>query len=196
METTAPGPRRLDPTTWVRLAVFMLLAGIGLWAWQSGHLSDVSLEGVRAWVAGAGPWGPLAYVALFAALQPFGVSAHLFLVVAGLAWPSEWAIPIGYTGMMAAALSAFGLARWMGREAIQARLPPSVRRWDTRLEQGGLRTVIIIRLICFTAFPVQMMLAVSKVRFRDYVLGTAIGNLPVLILIVVFADRLATWMGG
>ena len=41
-----------------------------------------------------------------------------------------------------------------------------------------------------------MMLAVSKVRFRDYVLGTAIGNLPVLILIVVFADRLATWMGG
>lgn len=196
METTTPGARPLDPIRWVRLGVMVALAAAGLWAWQTGLLSDLSLASIRTRVAGAGPWGPLAYITLFSVLQPFGVSAHLFLVVAGLCWPPQWALPIGYAGMMGAAVSAFGLARWMGRDAIQARLPPSVKRWDSRLEAGGLRTVVLIRLVCFTAFPVQMMLAVSKVRFRDYVLGTAIGNLPVLVLIVVFADRIADWMGA
>ena len=196
MQTTSPRARPLDPIRWMRLAVVATLTGAALWAWHAGLLSDLSLVTIRTRVASAGTWGPLAYILLFSALQPFGVSAHLFLVVAGLAWPPQWAIPIGYAGMMGASVSAFGLARWMGREAIQARLPPSVKRWDARLEAGGLRTVVLIRLVCFTAFPVQMMLAVSKVRFGDYVLGTAIGNLPVLVLIVVFADQLARWMGG
>jgi len=196
MQTTSPRASPPDPTRWVRMGVAAALTGAALWAWQAGLLSDLSLETIRTRVAAAGTWGPFAYILLFSALQPFGVSAHLFLVVAGLAWPPQWAIPIGYTGMMGAAVSAFGLARWMGREAIQARLPPSVKRWDARLEAGGLRTVLLIRLVCFTAFPIQMMLAVSNVRFRDYVLGTALGNLPVLVLIVVFADRIAAWVGG
>jgi uncharacterized membrane protein YdjX (TVP38/TMEM64 family) len=180
----------------MRLLVGLVALGAAGWAWQSGALTGLTLEGVRAWVAGAGPWGPLAYLGLFAALQPFGVSAHLFLVVAGLAWEPHVALPIGYAGMMGAALSAFCLARWMGKEAIQARMPGWLEKWDAKLERGGLKTVILIRLLFFTAFPVQLMLAVSKVRFRDYVLGTAIGNLPVLVIIIVFADRVASWMGS
>lgn len=200
MQKSAPQPpvrrRRFSPRSGLRLLVGLVVIGAGAWAWYSGALAGLTLESVRAWVAGAGPWGPLAYLAAFTALQPFGVSAHLFLVVAGLAWPPAIALPIGYAGMMGAALSAFGLARWMGRDTIQARLPDWLERWDARLEKGGLKTVILVRLLFFTAFPVQLMLAVSKVRFRDYVLGTAIGNLPVLVMIIVFADRVASWMGG
>jgi uncharacterized membrane protein YdjX (TVP38/TMEM64 family) len=200
MQTSAPSPPRrrssLSLRGWMRLLVGLVVLGVGGWAWYTGALSGLTLEGVRTWVADAGPWGPLAYVIAFAALQPFGVSAHMFLVVAGLAWPPAIALPIGYIGMMSAALSAFGLARWMGKETIQARMPGWLEKWDARLEQGGLKTVILVRLLFFTAFPVQLMLAVSKVRFRDYVLGTAIGNLPVLVIIVVFADRLASWMGS
>lgn len=200
MQTRAPSPprrrRSLSLRGWLRLLVGGLVLGVAAWAWHTGALAGLTLEGLRTGVAGAGPWGPFAYLAAFTALQPFGVSAHLFLVVAGLAWPPQLALPLGYAGMMGAALSAFGLARWMGKEAIQARMPGWLEAWDARLERGGLRTVILIRLLFFTTFPVQLMLAVSRVRFRDYVLGTAIGNLPVLVVIIVFADRVASWMGG
>lgn len=200
MHTSAPSPprrrRSLSLRGWLRLLVGLaVLVGMG-WAWHSGALDGLTLEGIRSWVADAGPWGPLAFVAAFTALQPFGVSAHLFLVVAGLAWPPAIALPLGYAGMMGAALSSFGLARWIGKETIQARMPGWLEKWDARLERGGLRTVIVVRLLFFTAFPVQLMLAVSKVRFRDYVLGSAIGNLPVLVIIILFADRVAGWMGS
>ncbi|MEC7949375.1 MAG: VTT domain-containing protein [Myxococcota bacterium] len=193
-----PEPARRQPPrhAWLRLCALTVLGSVLVWTWHTGTLSGVTLRSVQHEVSQAGPWGPLAYIGCFTLLQPLGVSAHLFLVVAGLAWPLPIALPVGYCGMMGAALTAFGLARWMGRDEVQRRLPRWLDRWDARLEQGGLRTVILIRLLFFTTFAVQLMLAVSKVRFRDYILGTAIGNLPVMVAVIVFSERVARWMGG
>jgi uncharacterized membrane protein YdjX (TVP38/TMEM64 family) len=188
--------RSLSGRGWLRLLVGLCIVGGVAWAWGTGALEGLDVERLRDLVAQAGPWGPVGYVLAFSALQPFGISAHVFLVVAGLAWSPGLAVLVGWLGMMGASAAAFGLARWIGRDAIQSRLPGWLEKWDARLAEEGLRAVILIRLLFFTTFTVQLMMGVSRVRFRDYLIGSAIGNLPVLVLIVLMADRIATWLSG
>jgi uncharacterized membrane protein YdjX (TVP38/TMEM64 family) len=53
-------------------------------------------------------------------------------------------------------------------------------------------TIIIVRIIPFAPFSViNMMAGASRIRFRDFVIGSAIGMLPGMVGISLFTDRLA-----
>jgi len=53
-------------------------------------------------------------------------------------------------------------------------------------------TVIIVRIVPLAPFTVINMFAgASRIRFRDFVLGSAIGLLPGIIGMSIFTDRLA-----
>lgn len=164
------------------------------WLWRSGLLSSLDLETVRGLVAGAGPWGPSAFVLAFGLLQPFGVSAHLFVLSAALAWRPGAAILAAWSGSMVSAVVAFVTARYLARDAIQGLVPPRLRRWDEALAQSGFQTVLVLRLLFWTTFVVQLMYGLSRVRWRDYLLATALGNLPLIVLEVLFADQVLAWL--
>lgn len=149
---------------------------------------------MRALVADAGALGPLLFLILFALLQPFGISAHIFVLTAALAWSPALAILLSWLGAMLAASVAFMTSRTLARDAIQARIPARLRRWDDALEHNGFRTVLLLRLVFFTTFLVQLMYGLTKVRFRDYLLGTALGNLPQIIIEVLCADWVLAWL--
>ncbi len=163
--------------------------------WSSGVLPDFELEAMRDMVADAGTMGPLLFLLLFALVQPFGLSAHIFILTAAMAWPPELALPLSWTGSMLSAIVAFLTSRTLARDLIAARIPPRLRRWDDALEHRGFRTVLILRLVFFTTFLVQLMYGLTSVRWRDYLLGTALGNLPLIILEIAFADRVLAWIG-
>ena len=97
---------------------------------------------------------------------------------------------------MLAATAAFWAARTVAREAVQSRVPDRLRRWDDSLASQGFRTVLMLRLVFWTTFVVQMMFGLSRVRFRDYALGTALGNLPLIVVEVLFVDQVLRWLGA
>ncbi|MCB9743419.1 MAG: TVP38/TMEM64 family protein [Alphaproteobacteria bacterium] len=182
---------------WLRRVVLPLLfLGAALALWRSGALADLDVEGVRAHIASAGAWGPVLYLLLFALLQPFGLSGHVFVLTAALVWPPQAALPLAWAGSMLAASVAFATSRYLARDFIQARVPPKLRRWDDALAERGIRTVIVLRLIFWTTFLVQLSMGLSKLRWRDYLIGSAIGNLPVIVLEVFFGDQLFGWLGS
>ena len=149
---------------------------------------DLDAAEGQAWLQDAGAWGLLAFVAAFALLQPVGVASHLFVVTAALVWPPWVAFGASWTGALGAGCVAFAFARFVGREWVQARLPPRLRVWDERLATRGFRTVLTMRLLLFTFGPMQLMFGVSRVRFVAFVAGSALGLLPMLVA--------ETWVGG
>ena len=189
--TTARGPRarRLLKL----LAGLSLLVGFALLS-RSGLLEGFSLDALQSWVAGAGMVGPVLYVALFTALQPLGLSAHVFLVAAGLLWPTPVGLPLGMVGLLGGCSASFWGARLLGREAVQERIPASLERHESALAARGFRTVVGLRLALFTFFPLSMLMGVSKVSWRDYLLGTALGCAPVAVVDVVLAQQVAAWL--
>lgn len=109
-------------------------------------------------------------------------------------WAPQWAAALSWLGVMLAGCVAFGVARWMGRGWVQARLPARLRQWDDRLAAHGFRTVLVMRLLFFTFGPMQLMLGVSQVRFGAFLLGSAIGLAPVVVVESFVGGNLARWL--
>ncbi|HKC52428.1 MAG TPA: VTT domain-containing protein [Myxococcota bacterium] len=163
-------------------------------AWASGLYAHATPERVADLVAGAGALGPLAFIALFAAAETVHVPGVLFVLAASALWPPAVAIPTAYAGALTASLAVFFLARRIVPAGARERLPEWLLRYESRLETHGLQTVIALRLVLFLLPTVHWLLGASRVSFRDYLLGSAIGLLPgVVFYVLVGRQALEHW---
>lgn len=181
---------------WLRFFLGLSILGGLIALVLSGVTEDLSPASIRAHLLGSGAWGPVLFVLAFAALQPFGLSAHVFIVGAALVWPPLVALGLSWLGAVAAGCTSFGFARFMGREWVQARLPERVRRYDERLATRGFETVLVMRLLLFTFGPMQLMFGVSRVRFVPFVLASAIGLLPMVAVESFVGAGVIDWLFG
>lgn len=186
------------PAAWRRALPKLVLLGLVLGVAGGLYASGVELDldAIVARVEAAGVWGPLVFLAATATIPPAGLSMHPFLLTAGMVWDPVPAVLIAWTGTMASALSGFGFARYVARDWVQARAPERFRRYDAALAERGFRTVLLVRLVFFTTPWLQLIMGASRVRFRDYIAATAIGNLPTTVLVVVLGEQIARWLGA
>jgi phospholipase D1/2 len=168
------------------VAVLALLA-VG---WVTGLHSYVTPEGIRGLVERAGWLGPVVFVALFVAAELVQMPGALLVLGAAALWPAPVAIAASYTGALLAATLLFWLSRTIFADGVRERLPAWLMPYEIWLETHGLLTVIALRLVLFLAPWVHWLLGASRVTFREFFLGSAIGLLPGIIL-VTFLGRSA-----
>jgi uncharacterized membrane protein YdjX (TVP38/TMEM64 family) len=137
-----------------------------------------------------GPWGYLAFVAAFAALQPFGIPGTVFVVAAPLIWPWPLAFGLSMTGTMLASIVGFSFARLMAREWVSRAIPARFRRYDDALARQGFRTVFLLRLVFWMPPLLHAFFGVSKVRFWTHFWGSFLGYLLPLFLMSFFGQAL------
>lgn len=176
-----------------RLLFVLPLVVVALIVWATGLHTGYDAEAIGQLLERAGIWGPVLFIVLFG-LEGFGVPGAVFMAVAIVIWPPLVALLYNTLGALCAALVGFGYARWMGRDWVAERLPARVRRYEARIEERGLVAVILVRLVFFIAPPAHWVLGVSSVRFRDYVLGTALGNLPWLVAVSYGGGHAMRWL--
>jgi uncharacterized membrane protein YdjX (TVP38/TMEM64 family) len=172
--------------------VAILAAGVALLL--SDAYESLSPEAIRERMLGLGPWGPVLFVVAFAGLQPFGVSAHIFIIAASLVWSPGFGAVLSWIGALAASSAAFGFARYMGRSWVQQHLPDRMRAWDDRLARDGFRTVLLLRILFFTFGPMQLMLGVSQVRYWLFLAASALGLIPMIVLTSYVGSGLVSWL--
>jgi uncharacterized membrane protein YdjX (TVP38/TMEM64 family) len=61
---------------------------------------------------------------------------------------------------------------------------PGIGQWLARAEQAGFRTALLIRLTPLPNSLVNYALGLSKIKTGPFILGSAIGMLPVAIITV------------
>ena len=144
----------------------------------------------RGWI------GPLVFVLVMWALQPVGLPGVAFMVPASVVWSAPTAIALSWIGNMGASFIAFAFARWVARDWTQARLPDRLRAWDERLAVGGVRQVTVLRLFTGQITPADWLLGVSSVRIRPFLIGTAIGIIPLIVIVVLAGASIGTWLFG
>jgi len=186
------------------VAVLAVVAGV-IVALRSGVL-DVFAEPAR--VAQAlvelGPWGYLAFVAAYAAFQPFGIPGTVFVVAAALIWPWPVAFALSMTGTMAASVVGFCFARLVARRWVERRIPARFRRYDEALAARAFATVFFLRLVFWMPPLLHAFFGISRVRFWTHFWGSLAGYVLPLLLISFFGQRLfdalralptSTWVG-
>jgi uncharacterized membrane protein YdjX (TVP38/TMEM64 family) len=177
----------VTPRRWKWL-IGLALGTLALHAWASGWFAQLDSDSVEGWIRSAGPWGPVLYVALFVMLEPFGVPGIVFVLPGGLVWDWPTLFALTWCGAVGAGIVGFLFARTLGRDWVERRLSERARAYDAALAENGLRTVILIRLLFFIAPWAHWLLGLSRVGFRDFVIGTVIGLAPMMALF--------TWLGG
>lgn len=178
---------------WLRPALLgALVAALALAAPALGL--GARLAAVRAWIVGLGPLGPFVYVLLYAGATTFALPASLLTVAAGAMFGSWVGVAVVAAGATLGAASAFALARWFARDAVERWLGanPTFRRLERLTERHGAIVVALTRLV--PLFPFNLLnygFALTRVRFGTYLLWSFLCMLPGTVLYVVGADALA-----
>lgn len=192
--------RRSSKLRLVGLVLFIVLivALAAIW-----HFTDASewadVEALRDWArtVRTHPAAPflllLAYVLLTSLMFPITV---LFFATAALFDPVP-AFLYAMTGCLAAGAVNYGLGLALGRDTVRNLAGRRVNRLSRRLARRGVITMAIVRLFPVAPYVVVNLVAgASHIRFRDYLLGTAIGMAPGILLITVFTDLAARLLRG
>ncbi len=167
-------------------ALVVVFVVIAVYVWRT---EAVTPRSIRAWLESLGPWGPIVFVAAFVGGSLVGLPGMAFVIGARLAFGTWVGLACGYVGGLCAVTMPFVLARLLKRRAAQPWRPKQkqLEKLILLLETHPLRAMILIRLFFWFNPPVSYALALTTVRFRDYLLGAAIALLP-----VVTAGNLAT----
>jgi uncharacterized membrane protein YdjX (TVP38/TMEM64 family) len=195
--TESPSVTRRGGAAWKRVAL-LVVAVACIAALHATGMLDVwgEPERAKAMLLDMRGWGYLLYVGCFALLEPFGIPGAAFVLSAGLVWSTPVAFTLSLVGGVGAGIVGFSVARFLARDWISARLPQRFRRFDDRIAQRGLMTVILVRLVFFLAPPSHWVLGLSNVRFATFVFGTAIGVLPGMALLTLAGALGGEWLAG
>ena len=162
----------------------------------SGAVDDVDPERIRSAIVAAGPWGVLLFVVLFAIGELIHIPGMVFVVASVLAYGRSLGFVVGLLGAVASVAFSFWLVRTFGGQALAQLRFEVVQRVLAKLDERPVRTVIVLRTILWIAPPLNYALAMSRIRFRDYLLGSTLGLvLPILAMSLLFEQALA-WVTG
>jgi uncharacterized membrane protein YdjX (TVP38/TMEM64 family) len=139
------------------------------------------------WLREAGLLGVLVYAAVFTVAAICLVPGSIMTVGAGVAYGLVWGTIVASTASALAATAAFLVARTIARRRVArwARSDARLAALDAAIADHGLKLVILVRLSPLVPFNVlNYALGVTRVRLRDYALGSFLGMLPVTVLYV------------
>jgi uncharacterized membrane protein YdjX (TVP38/TMEM64 family) len=149
------------------------------WLWQL--YSANSLAAVADYLRGFGVWAPLASLLLMAAQSVAAPLPGSLIASANGAVFGIWVgTLLSWLGGLLGGSLAFGIARWLGRDAVQRLVGRTRLAGMADLGQrDGFWTVLVARLIPLISFDLVSYLAgLSALRYRHFLLATAIGMLP------------------
>jgi uncharacterized membrane protein YdjX (TVP38/TMEM64 family) len=175
-------------------AAGLLVLGGLIWVGASFDLSRyASLEQVRSMVESLGAYGEVAFVGLCVGAVLLHMPEILLIAAGGMLFGFVKGFLLGWVGSVAGSTCSFLIARYFLRDAVRQALLSRfecIQATDERLASRGFRTMLVLRLVLFMAPPLNWAIGVSRVRLRDYVLGSALGVVPCIAVTSYAADTL------
>ncbi|AOJ90749.1 hypothetical protein WS87_28660 [Burkholderia sp. MSMB0856] len=185
--------RSLTARFFVLGAAVLLIAALAL-AWRFSPLGKAlnvaSLAHAAAHAAQL-PGAPALLLAGYVVAATLSVPITLLITVTGLvfgAWPG---FAYASAGTMAAAAVTYGIGRWLGRDAVRRLAGARANRLSEHIGRRGVVAMAVLRLLPVAPFTIVNLVAgASHIGLRDFLVGTAIGMLPGIVLTVTFAHQL------
>jgi len=143
------------------------------------RVDGFGVETLRQLFEGFGAAGPFVFAAAYAVAATLLLPAAPFTLGAGLLFGPVLGTATALVGATMGAMGAFLLGRVLGRGAVEQFGSQRVATLDHYLSRRGFVAVLLVRLVPLFPFSlVSVVAGVTGIRFRDYVLATAVGIIP------------------
>ncbi len=195
LDSIVPAPARQDLNRRI-LAGYVLLGTIGLlaltWRWMPMddwiHTSDVI---ARLQQLGRSPTGLLALLGGYVLGGLVALPITLLIIVTLLACGPWVGMGTALAGSLLSAAALFGVGRVLGRYYVQRLAGRRVSYLSRRLAQGGVWTMFLLRMIPIAPFSIVNLVAGSTaISLREFVVGTALGMSPGILLLSAIVNGL------
>ena len=188
VDASVPASGFLATAKAAALVVFLLLALVSLrYTGASGH---VSKQGIQALLDRFGLLAPVVHVALFAVGTTVLVPATIFILIGAVVFGKFLGTIYNLIGGTGGAALSFLVARHLGRDFIARLLRGRLRRLDAKSEEHGFVLICYLRLAYCPFAPLNYAAGLTRMRFLDYLCGTALGMLPAVLIFTYFLDEL------
>lgn len=146
------------------------------------------------WIRSLGSVGVAVYAIVYMLSPVIMFPASLLTLAAGFLYGPLWGTLLVSPVSVIGSTLAFLLGRTVARERIQRQIESNARfsAIDAAVETTGLKVVFLLRLS--PIFPFNLLnyaLGLTRVRLRDYILGSFLGMLPGTFLYVYLGSSVA-----
>ena len=158
------------------LALLLVLAGIGVALFYRHAIDPIAIRDAIA----ANPLAPVLFIALQVLASLLFVPRLVMGIAAGLLFGFVWGLLWAVCGAVAGAAAGFALVRWFGVTGVLD-ASPALGQMVRKAETGGWRAVAILRLMPVPHSVANTLLAMTNLGWRDYLMGSFFGMLPMTI---------------
>ncbi|MDD2580083.1 MAG: TVP38/TMEM64 family protein [Clostridia bacterium] len=169
------------------LAIFLILAAIFNWFDLRLMLTDLD-------VTATNPSAPYLFILILVLASILGIPTLFFALLAGPIFGFTNAVIFLTIGINIGAQLTFWVGRLLGRQAVERviHLNRLSSQLTQRLDQRGFVTMLLLRLSLIIPYNlINYISGLTRIRYRDYALGSLIGMLPGTVLYVQLSMRAA-----
>jgi len=170
-----------------------LLAAAYAWLHETGALTTIlDSQALHARVVALGAWGPAAVIALMMlAILVSPIPSAPIALAAGAAYGHGWGTLYVIVGAGAGALSAFGVARFVGRETVQRWFGNHLSVGLIGSQNALMAIVFFSRLLPFLSFDIVSYAAgLTELAFWRFGIATLAGIAPTSFLLAHFGSEM------
>ncbi len=133
---------------------------------------------------------PFIAVAAFVAASLAGMPITALIIAMALLFDTPLGTLYALIGALSSALAGYAAGRALGRDTVRGLAGARLNAITRRLARQGALAIAVLRLVPVAHFSVASAVAgASHIRLSDFLLGTAIGVAPIIVLAFSLVDR-------
>lgn len=171
--------------------IVILLIGLLMFAiYKTSVLKNIKATDVQNYVVSFGVYAPVIYIVLFTFVPLTLFPDSILAIAGGMIFGLINGVIYTMIGALCGATVAFFLSKIFGRGLFKSSLSEKMRGVESEIENRGFMVVFMMRLIPLFPFDVISYGAgLSKIKYKDFIIATAIGTLPGIFVFTNIGDQ-------
>lgn len=136
-------------------------------------------------------WGPIGFILIYGIGCIIALPGSLLTLCGGAIFGVARGTAYNVLASNLGATLAFLMARYFGRDFVSRLMKGRIESFDEKVARHGFRFILTLRLIPLIPFNgLNLGSGLSRIKYRDYLLGSVLGMLPGTFIYTYFADAL------
>lgn len=163
----------------LKLILLITVLILGYFTIKAANITNISPDKIKTFILSFGWKAPIVYIFLYTIRPLFLFPASLLSLSGGLTFGPLRGTLYDIIGASLGAYISFFISRKLGMEAIQKVTSNKFKKVDYQMEAHGFRSILFVRLIPLFPFDaISYTAGISKIKFKDFALGTTLGLIP------------------